>query len=283
MRVAVIQVPYHLGHEGVGMGAGPNALVTAGLAATLESDGHEVDVVRVARRGEAANEIGASFEVLRAVAERVREAAAKGAFPLVLAGNCMTSIGVVAGLGRDVGVAWLDAHADFNTAETTMSGFADGMGLSILAGTGWDALRATVPGYRAVLDEKIVLVGIRDVDAAEEERLDRSAVAVVRPDEVEGVGRVAERVGDAVYFHLDLDVLDPSEGRANEYAVDGGLSAENVERVVDAIGERAAIRAASITAYNPGVDPEGRIPPTAFRLATSILARARVPEEVAAR
>jgi arginase len=279
LRVALVVVPYHLGHEGIGMGAGPDALVEAGLAEALESDGHEVELVRVGRDGRSTNEVAASFEVLRAVAERVGEAAATGAFPLALAGNCMTSIGVVAGLDRDVGVVWLDAHADFNTPETTTSGFADGMGLSILTGTGWEALRATVPAYRPVSDGNVVLVGIRDVDRAERERLDRSRVAVLGPRDVDAIGAalddVRTRVSD-VYLHLDLDVLDPAEGRANPFAVDGGLSADEVERVVAAVGERLRIRGASLTAYDPAVDPEERIPPTALRLVRSLLTAARV-------
>jgi arginase len=286
VRVALLVVPYHLGHEGVGMGAGPDALVAAGLAAGLESDGYEAELVRVERSGQATNEIGASFDVVRAVAERARDAAQTGAFPVALAGNCMTSIGVVAGLGRDVGVVWLDAHADFNTPETTMSGFADGMGLSILTGSGWEALRATVPGYRPVSDANVVLLGVRDLDPAERERLDRSRVTVLEPREVGAIGPVLDdlrtRVSD-VYLHLDLDALDPSEGRANPFAVDGGLSAADVERVVGAVGERLRIRAASLTAYDPAADPEGRIPPTALALARSILAAAGVGEEVGAR
>lgn len=285
MRVALVLVPYHLGHERVGMGSGPDALVAEGLGATLEAEGHAVELVRVGGTGEATNEVAASFDVLRGVAERVRAAVAASAFPLVLAGNCMTSIGVVGGLGHDVGVIWLDAHADFNTAEATTSGFVDGMGLSILTGTGWDAMRATVPGYRSVPEAHVVLVGIRDLDPAERERLNRGAVTVVAPTELDAVGDVADRLGSDVsdvYLHVDLDVLDPSEGRANEYAVGGGLTAADVGRVVGEVGQRMRIRAASLTAYDPAADREKRIPPAAAGIARAILAAARV-EVVAAR
>lgn len=283
-RIALIQVPYHLGHEEVGMGAGPSALLAAGLPEALAEDGHEVDLVRVARTGEAANEIGASFEVLRAVADEARAAVAHDAVPVALAANCMTSLALVAAVPREVGVVWLDAHADFNTAEGTTSGFADGMGLSILTGTGWDALRATIPGYRAVPEKRVVLVGIRDVDAAEQERLDNSPLAVVRPGELgrleAALDALRERVAD-VYLHLDLDVLDPTEGRANEYAADGGLRLDEVERVLDAVAERFSVCAAALTAYNPATDAAGRIPRAAIRLARRI-ASAGVPAAGAA-
>jgi arginase len=284
-RVTLIQVPYHLGHESVGMGAGPDALVDAGLTAALESAGHEVELVRVARSGEAANEVAASFDVLCAVAASTREAVGRKAFPLVLAANCMTSIGIVAGLGRDVGVVWLDAHPDFNTTDETTSGFADGMGLSILTGTGWKALRETVPGYRAVAEENVVLVGIRDIAAPEERRLQTARVAVVQPRGLHELharlDELTERVSD-VYLHLDLDVLDPGEGRANEYAAEGGLSADEVAGALAAVAERFAVRAAAMTAYNPAVDSDGRVPPVALKLATQIAESARVGEEARA-
>jgi arginase len=287
MRIALIQVPYHLGHEGVGMGAGPERLAEAGAVEALTSAGHEVEIVRVRRRNKETNEIGASFEVVRGVADAVAKAVGQGAFPVALAGNCLTSIGVVAGLGREVGVVWLDAHADFNTPETSLSGFADGMGLSILTGTGWQALRETVPGYRAVPEASVVLVGVRDVESAEHERLDGSQLEVVAPAEtaerIEGaLDRLREHVAD-VYLHLDLDVLDPSEGRANEYARAGGLAAAEVERVVEAVGARLTIRGAAVTAYDPAADSEGRIPGTAAELIGRIAAAAEASVGVSPR
>jgi arginase len=273
MRIGLVVVPYHLGHEGIGMGAGPERLVGAGLAQTLEEHGHEVDVVRIRRHEEETNEVGASFAVLGKVSTSVAEIVNGGAFPLVLAGNCMTSIAVVAGLARDVGVVWLDAHADFNTPETTLSGFQDGMGLAILTGTGWDALRQTIPGYHPVEEGNVVLVGIRDVDEAEQERLDASEIQVVQPGRLAQSSVVFDRLRGRVasaHLHLDLDVLDPSEGRANQYAVPGGLQASEVEGVVRALGERVSICAAALTAYDPAQDPDGRIPVLVARFASCI-------------
>ena len=278
MHVALIQVPYHLGHEGIGMGAGPDRLVDAGAVEELERAEHEVEVVRVRRQNGEANEIGASFEVVRRVAEAVAEATSRGAFPIVLSGNCMCSIGAVAGIGRDVGVVWLDAHPDFNTTDESLSGFADGMGLSILTGTGWRALRETIPGYRVVPEANVVLVGIRDINPPEEERLQVSPLQVVGPAQAaERIGpalnRLREHVADA-YVHLDLDVLDPSEGRANEYAAAGGIVAADVGRIIDAVGDCLVIRGAAVTAYDPAADPEGKIPSTAAALMTRIVAAA---------
>ena len=150
------------------VGAGPDRLLDEGAAETLEEAGHEVEVVRVEPQADSTNEIGAAFEIVRRVSEAVARAVENGAFPIVLSGNCFSSIGIVAGLGRDVGVVWLDAHPDFNTPDGSLSGFADGMGLSILTGTSWKTLRETVPGYRACPEANVVLVGIRDIDAGGE-------------------------------------------------------------------------------------------------------------------
>ena len=68
-----------------------------------------------------------------------------------------------------------------------------------------------------------------------------------------------ERV-DAVYLHIDLDVLDPAVGRANLWAAEAGLHADELIRAVDAVAERFEIRAAAFTAYWPDCDPEGAIP-----------------------
>ena len=97
------------------------------------------------------NEAGASMDVVRALAAAVREVVASGDFPLVVAGVCSSCLGVVAGLGSPagLGVAWFDAHGDFNTPETSPTGFFDGMPLAMLTGSGWEALCASVEAPRA--------------------------------------------------------------------------------------------------------------------------------------
>jgi arginase len=279
MQVALIAVPYHLGHESLGMGAGPNRLLAAGAADVLRRADHEVEVERV-RLEPQPNEVAAVFATAGLVARQVAAAVDRGAFPLVLSGNCFCSLGVVAGLGADVGVVWLDAHADFNTAESTASGFADGMGLAVLTGTGWNGLREQIPGYRTVRERNVVLVGARDFDPAEEARLRASEMA--RLDASEAGSRLALALSDlasrvgGVYFHLDLDVLDPSEGRANEYSAAGGLRASEVAAAIEEVGGRLPLRAASVTAYDPSFDPDGSLAETAVELIVRIADSASV-------
>jgi arginase len=278
MRISLITAPYDLGHEDVAVGAGPDRLLAEGAAETLEEAGHEVELVRVAPQAASTNEVGATFEIVRRVSEAVSRAVDDDALPVVLSGNCLSSVGIVAGLGLDVGVVWLDAHADFNTPETSPTGFADGMGLAILTGTSWKTLRESIPGYRSLAEANVVLVGIRDVDPAEQERLDASEVRVLDPaDAAETIEAAAEHLRESVedvYLHVDLDVLDSSEGRANAYAVPGGLSADAVEHVVATVAERFRVRAVALTSYDPGADTDGRIPPIANRLLSAIAVEA---------
>jgi arginase len=262
--VRLIQVPYYLGREHPDLSRGP-----ATLAAAIEG---ESVVIEPPRPSELPNEVNESFAVIRAVGSAVRESVDGGLFPLVLAVNCFTSLGTVAGVGRDVGVIWFDAHGDFHTPETTASGFLDGMGLAMLLGNGWDELRRTVDGLRPVPAEHTLLVGARDIDPTERVDTLRRADAGTLEDALEELSREV----DAVYVHVDLDVLDPSVGRANALSVDGGFGAEELEQALAAIASRFEIAAAALTAYDPSVDPEGRIPPVA-----ATLARQLVPERVA--
>jgi arginase len=250
--VRLIQVPYHLGHEGELIGAGPPVLA--------EAIGGESVVV--GRPDGPPNEIAATFGIVRELARVVAETLEAGEFPLVLGGNCSTAIGTVTGLDREVGVVWFDAHGDLHTPETSPTGFLDGMALALLMGQGWDALRRE---FRAVPPERVLLVGARDFDPTEP--LD----AVKRVDAGSLEDALDALEVEAVYVHIDLDVLDPSVGRASGWSVPGGLTTDELESALDSIARRFEIPAAAITAYDPRVDPEGRIPPIAARLASRLV------------
>lgn len=267
--VRLITVPYDSGHRGLRMGAGPEYLLENGLGEALGTEGRSPSFTTVRPESEPLTEVATAFELDGLVSGQVRGAVFGDEFPLVLSGNCNTSVGTLAGAGPEgLGILWLDAHADFNTPETTTTGFLDGMGLAIAVGHCWRAMAAGVPGFSPVPEENVVLAGIRDVGAAEKERLAASGVAVVDAGSIEREGsRVLAEALDAlrarvgrIYVHLDLDVLDAKKvGRANGFASEGGLNAEDLEAALGLVHGRFDVAACGIASYDPTFDTTGRV------------------------
>ncbi|MGH7477593.1 MAG: arginase family protein [Longimicrobiales bacterium] len=290
MNLRLIAVPYDSAIKDVRMGAGPACLLEAGLPMRLSAAGHRVEVEWVhpeTPQGEFPAEIRTAFDIARVIAERVAAAREEQALPIVLAGNCNTALGTVAGLNAsDVGVLWFDAHADFNTPETTTSGFLDGMSLAMLVGRCWAPLAETIPGFTPVAEDRVLLLGVRDVDPAELALLSDSGVrvlapAAVREDLETALDRLA-RTTREVYVHLDLDALDPGDGRANRFAAADGLGIDELERALTGIARRFSVCAVAATAYDPAMDRQRRVPAAAARLLGALLADDRAEPQLGA-
>lgn len=277
MKLTLLSVPYDSGLRGYRMGAGPEHLIGSGLTARLKGLGHATETVTLKHRTDPPAEIRTGFELMQEVADAVSLATDTGRFSVVLSGNCNTSVGTIAGLGRDIGVVWFDAHGDFNTPETTTSGFLDGMGLAVLVGRCWSSLAGTVPGFRPRREEDVVLAGVRALDRAERELLDSSGVNVVSPEGLRDghtlgsiVTPLAPRV-QGVYLHLDPDVIDPSHGRANTYAAPGGISPDELLAAVREVCSQADVRAVGIASYDPAADATGSIRETILDVVAAVL------------
>ena len=266
MKIQFLLAPYDSGRREWRMGRGPSFLLRHGVGSGIRALGHDVDAEYVEPSGvESANppastEIATSFSLYREVALRVRDAREKGALPIVVGGNCGVTLGAMAGQ-RETGVLWLDAHADFNTPETTSSGFLDGMALAALTGRCWRTMASRIPGFLAVPDENIVLAGARDLDPPEEELLDASEVAIARTFETIAPALDALRTRvRRLHFHLDADVLDAGVARANSFAAAGGLTIEQLGEVARYAAQRFDVVSAAVTAYDPAVDTTAAIP-----------------------
>ena len=259
------------------MGAGPTHLVALGLLDRLRETGREVVLRELAPSSDSwVAEIGTAFDLDRQLASEVAAARLRRAFPLTLAGNCITSVGTVGGLGAGTGVLWFDAHGDFNTPETTVGGFLDGMALATLVGRCWTSLSAGVPGFTSIAEENVVLVGARDLDPAEAELLRASRVQHLPPDArvaqiIEAVEAIAKRVRQ-LYVHVDLDVLDASEGRANGYVGGPGITLAWLLAAIYAASTRCPVAAGAITAYDPSYDQDGRVCSAAIDVALALAA-----------
>ncbi|MDQ6871606.1 MAG: arginase family protein [Gemmatimonadota bacterium] len=275
MDIQILAVPYDSGNRGARMGAGPEALLDAGLEQALRDRGHTVrtKIAEIAH-GSWCAEIQTSFELMRMLATQVRAARDSNRLPIVLAGNCNTAVGTLAGLRADsTGVAWFDAHADFNTPETTRSGFLDGNAVAILTGRCWTQLALTVPGFTPIPDDRVCLIGTRSADPLEGELLEASLVDVVdaarlRTKLGHALDKIRSRVGD-IYIHLDLDVLDAAVARANSYALSGGLTLDDAEYSLSEIRGRFRTAGITLSAYDPAGDIDGVAAKAAIRLIAS--------------
>jgi arginase len=259
------------------MGLGPTRLLDEDVSQQeLEALGWRVRVDSVEPVEETRSEIARVFELDRRLAARVHTAIAEDAFPLVLAGTCNSCLGTVAGASAGgIGVVWFDAHADFDTPDDNLSGFLDVMGLAILTGSGWRALRETIPGFVPVHEEKVVLAGVRDLEPYQRARLERSHIRTVpgphwREEDFEAALDELRRHVARVYLHIDLDALDLAEGRANQYAAPGGLTLNQLLSAVRAVFARFRVSAAALAAYDPSYDADGRLAQRASTIVYSV-------------
>lgn len=203
----------------------------------------------------------------------VARIAAAGDRPISVAGDCCQVIAVLAGLqqaGIQPMVVWLDAHGDFNTHESTLSGFVGGMPLAMLTGRG-DQTLVTSAGLTPVPDERVILADARDLDAPERELLRQSRVT-----HTADVERLPDLVADRpIHVHLDVDVIDAAEAPAMMYPVNGGPSIETLRRVVGELRTRGRLVSASMTPWDFDRDRDGRTAAACWRVFDSLVGTSR--------
>ena len=272
MNVQAILVPYEVERQDTGMARAPRELVARGFLDRLRQGGREVHAVeiQVAAAGKAMTgkaELVAG--VGQAIARAVALARSNGRFPLVLSGGCLASVGVVAGLqkgGTDPAVVWIDAHGDFNTPESSPSGYWDGMALTTLCGSGLPELAREI-GLRPVPVSQAVHLAGRDFDPLEKENVRRLGLVVIPPDQM-SLDQVAE--GRPVYLHVDLDGLDPRDAPAVSIPVPGGPSLEDVLRCLAALPVPAAMTLSALSFDRVDAAEAARTIDTCLRLASLI-------------
>jgi arginase len=263
MRICLIQVPYMAGDDRHGASKGPQRLVQSGVE-LLAARGVAVDVERVQSSKPFGDSASASLLVCKALAPIVRHAIATGQFPLVLAGSCDASKGILSGFDHSrCGVVWIDAHGDFNTPETTISGFFPGMSLAVITGHCYQNYWAQIGNNAPISEAATLLLGVRELDPSEHERLEHSGIQVVnwhegkpQADMLTCLDVLAKRVQE-VYLHIDMDAFDPqvAPGVA-DHPVSGGLSFQDMEEAIRAVAVRFRMRAAALTTYNPDRDQD---------------------------
>ncbi len=202
--------------------------------------------------------------VHRPLAQLVAEASRGGDRPVSIAGDCCTVIGVLAGL-RQAGIrptlVWLDAHGDFNTPETTPSGFIGGMPLAMIVGRGDQSLMRAA-GLTPQPEAEVFLADARNLDPGEAE--------AVQGSEVHHVTHLADLPrqipASPLHVHLDMDVLNPREAPAMLYPTAGGPSLAEACEVMESLAATGRVASVSVTTWSFARDEDGKTAEACMRL-----------------
>lgn len=272
MGVHIVTVPYRYDEYMDGLGRGPVALLKAGLRKRLSAAGVETtepkqstlpDEQRV--HGPIAANIGALGGNTAAL---VKESLDSGDPVLVLAGDDTASIGVLAGVqqafeGKRIGLVWIDAHADFNTPETSFSGILAGMPVAIVAGLAGPIWRENANLKYTLPTDQILIAGVRSTDEKESMLLKSTDVRVVDakspqrgPLYESAVERLLAHV-DVVMVNVDLDVLDPQYVPSASTPEANGLTPKQAAWMINTVARHGKTAAICVTSLNPGAGTRG--------------------------
>jgi arginase len=191
--------------------------------------------------------LGTLYEGL---AREVAETIQGGDRPVSVAGDCCTTLGVHAGLkrsGLEPQLIWFDAHGDFNTWETTPSGFLGGMPLAMLAGLGEQTILEILK-VDPLPQERILLAGARDLDPGEWELVTSSGITHL-PDSLELLE--SDLPDRPLWVHFDTDVVDPRSVPAQNYPAPDGPAPEELARVFERLARTRNVCAVSLSSWAP--------------------------------
>jgi len=295
-RIALLGVPVEIGASQAGTLMGPAALRTAGIARVLEQLGLDVDDhgdLSIHRDTSADGPRPANARYydeikswVRSLSERAWLLARSGAIPIFMGGDHSLSMGSVNGvarywqeMSRPLFLLWLDAHADYNTPETTLTGNMHGMSAAFLCGEpGLDHLLGEQPRV-PVGSDRLDLFGIRSIDPLERSliRDRRIAIADMRAIDEFGVGvlirRVIERVrasNGVLHVSFDVDFLDPAIAPGVGTTVPGGATYREAHLIMELLHDSGLVRSADIVELNPFLDERGRTARVAVELIGSL-------------
>ncbi|MDV3244304.1 MAG: arginase family protein [Nitrososphaerales archaeon] len=273
-RVSVVGLPLFTLAKYSGMGRSPVALRRTGLLSSLgagvsdEGDARIPMLEKDALEGKVKN-LEHFKRASKAVLDKV--AAIRGADEVIcVGGECSFAVGALAGFGRTYkgtpGMLWMDSHGDFNTPETSPSGYIGGMCLAMACGRG-PVLGDEIESRRPLLEEgRLIHLGSRALDPPELEMMRASPMGIYTMKKVslEGTKEVAKRVAtrladsaDWIACHLDVDVMDSSIIPAVNYPTRGGMTIDQVASLVKALDKTGKLKVLNVAAYNPDLDGNG--------------------------
>lgn len=296
--IHIINVPLDLGASRRGTDAGPSAFRVAKLGKTIRALGYsisrETDIAVPAMETRQSSDARARFKheilaVCTQLAEQTREVLAAGEWPLVIGGDHSIAMGTVSGLathlkarGEKPGLIWFDAHGDMNLPESSPSGNIHGMPLAHLLGYGDADLSSILDARPAVDRDKVVLIGIRDIDDVEREFIRESGVTAFTMRDIDQLGmpEVASRAleivnRDTAGFHVsfDLDGCDPDVIPGTGTAVPGGVSFREAHLLLEECAADGRMTSLEVVELNPFLDQANISAERAVTLIQSALGR----------
>ena len=306
LTIAVIGAPCDAAAGLRGASLGPEAIRIAGLAHRLHGLGHTVH-----DRGDLSGprnpeqpavdgyrHLAETVTWSRMIREAVGDALDEGEYPLLLGGDHSISIGSMAAIaGRcarqqiPLSVLWLDAHADFNTAQTSPSGNIHGMPVATVCGSGHPDLMALGPAVPMVEPTRVFQVGVRSVDTVERKTVLDSGVVIhdMRRIDEDGMratmDRVLERlarIGGHVHVSFDMDFVDPMVAPGVGTPVPGGPDYREAQLCMEMIHDSGLAGSLDVVEVNPALDEQNRTARLAVELVASLFGErilARVVEQ----
>ncbi|MBI1794263.1 MAG: arginase [Chloroflexi bacterium] len=294
MKIDIIGVPIDLGADRRGVDMGPSAIRYAHLQKKLEELGCDVEdhgnieapIAEMCSINEPRLKyIDCIVPMSRRAAGAVATSIQAGHFPLVLGGDHSLSIGSIRGAAKHkkLGLIWIDAHADFNTAETTPSGNIHGMPLAALCGMGDARLTQLWDEPLPVVDPKrVTVIGARDLDPGEKVNLLEAGVMVMGMEQIDRFGMAAvmekaiERVSrdtDGIYLSFDMDAMDPRHAPGVGTPVPAGLTQREAHMACEMIAETEKLAGMDIVEVNPVLDIQNQTAILAVEFVLSALGK----------
>lgn len=278
--IELIGAPQDLGQVRRGVDMGPSAVRVAGVIERLNSLGFEVidrgnivcaEMATASEGDRSARFLDAIVADSARLAETVEEAVRAGRFPLVIGGDHSIAVGTMGGVAAveaRQGLLWIDAHADFNTPETSPSGNIHGMPVAAILGEGPEPLVNVAGVAPKALDENTVIIGLRSVDRLEAERLRESRVTFFTMHDIDllGIASVIEESLDVltgngverVHLSFDADAIDPRHAPGTGTPVVGGFTYRESHLIMELLAEANIITSADFTEVNPILDDQNQ-------------------------
>jgi len=277
MSWTVMGAPLNSSAEPAGEAHAPAALRRAGLVERLEArdDGDIAGRVTPKVRDRESGVLGLPglLEGSVELRDRVAEVLGRGERPLVVGGDCSLLLGVGAALQRRLsrpGLWFVDGHTDTYDAASSPTGEAADMELAVLTGHGPAVLASVAADEPMVAPERVVVLGHRHPDDAEDTReLELIDPAIRRVDaralRARGCAATAEEAerelrgrADGVWLHVDLDVLDAAALPSVSYPQGGGLDWDELAAVLGPLAASRRLVGMSVADLNADLDRDGR-------------------------